>query len=199
MNKTIDCYNNFSQIYDEQVVDFWNNFPISTINDFTKRLSGKKVLNLGSGSGRDSVLLRNHRLEVICFDGSEEMIKRTRELGFDSIQGDFAELSFENNSFDGVWAYTSLLHVPEEDLIKVLDKILLILKDKGVLLLGMIEGEFEGYIEEDGISGNNSRFFKYYTSDKLKVLAESVGFRLVYEERYIPRKKVFLSQVFMKN
>ena len=110
--KTIDTYNKMAREYDEETVDFWNRFPRTTIDSFAKSVSGK-ILDVGSGPGRDGLLLKEQGLNVICLDASEEMVKSCQNKGLQAVVGDFNQIPFADKSFDGVWAYTSLLHVPK--------------------------------------------------------------------------------------
>lgn len=197
-NSTIQTYNKYSKEYDQEVVEFWENFTINTIKEFVKQLNGKRVLNLGSGTGRDSIILRDKGLEVICCDASIEMAKITRKLGFETIESDFNELNLDNNSFDGVWAYTSLLHVTKEEMIEVLGKINKALKPGGVFLNGMIEGKFEGDVERDNMPGAK-RYFRYYEESELREIVEKVGFEYLFLERYQPHSKIYLAQIYKKS
>jgi hypothetical protein len=49
---------------------------------------------LGSGSGRDAILLRDLGLEVLCADAAKSMVEMTRKLGFESVQTTFSEMNF---------------------------------------------------------------------------------------------------------
>jgi SAM-dependent methyltransferase len=194
---TIEAYNRYSQIYDQEVIEFWENFPKTTVDEFSKRLGGKRVINLGSGSGRDALILKNKGVEVICVDASSEMVKITRGLGFETIETDFSNYNFNESEFDGVWAYTSLLHLRKEDLKKVLKEIYKSLKPRGVFLIGMIEGFYEGKIEIENMP-EEKRYFRYYEELELKKIVEEVGFKFGYQERYKPNSKIFLAQIYVK-
>lgn len=195
MNKTISAYEEHSEDYRKEVQDFWLNFPAETITAFASRMSGKKVLNIGSGPGDDAKILRKNGLEVICIDAALSMVNETKELGFESYQKDFRNIDFQNESFDGVWAYTSLLHVPSEEADVVINKIYQILKPGGVFLIGMIEGEFEGDKES---WEQSERYFKYYTEKELTDMVEKHGLKKVYQDRYKPNLKTYLSQIYSK-
>jgi SAM-dependent methyltransferase len=197
MNTTVQAYENKSQVYHDEVEEFWRDFPQSTVDDFVKKLKGKKVLDLGSGSGRDAVILRDKGLEVVCLDAAAAMVKMTSDLGFESIQIDFEHMQFPDDDFDGVWAYTSLLHVKKEEAQRTISKIHKFLKPEGVFLIGMIEGEFEGDLEREGWEGAN-RYFRFYSDNELTEMVTAVGFKKVFEERYKPHSKTYLSQVYLK-
>lgn len=192
---TIATYNKFHEVYDQETIEFWDNFPKDTIKEFASRLKGKKILDLGSGPGRDAVLLRNEGLDVTCLDASSEMVKRTTELGFNSVLADMRKLDFPEKSFDGVWAFTSLLHISKDEVGKVISKIHKLLKPNGVFLIGMIEGGFEGDIERESMPGVK-RYFRFYSESELRQLMEGNGFKFEYQGKYTPHSKTYLSQVY---
>jgi len=54
--KTIQTYDRLSQEYDNETVDFWCNFPQPFLDMFAG-YAQDTILNIGSGPGRDGVLL----------------------------------------------------------------------------------------------------------------------------------------------
>lgn len=196
-NPTLDAYEKYAEIYDREVIDFWKNFPREFVTDFRDLTPGKRVLNLGSGSGRDALLLRETGMEVFCVDGSSTMTRITNTLGFESLVSTFDELELEPNSFDGVWAYTSLLHLPKSELAETLARIHGWLRQDGAFALGMIEGDGERDVVRDSMPGE-SRLFAYYSSDELISRAGEAGFEFISQVDYQPRNSKYLNQLFRK-
>lgn len=194
--KTIETYNQRVKEYDNETIEFWNNFPRSFIEVFVNKVEGK-VLNIGSGPARDSEILRDGGLKVICLDASEEMIKISSEKGFESVVGDFLNLPFDNESFSGVWAYTSLLHVSKKDLDKAFEEIKRVLKKGGVFALGLIEGETEEYKESSGV--NLPRLFSFYTKEEIEKNLINHGLDVIYFEEFKPRSKTYLNFICLKD
>jgi len=194
---TIKTYDKYAKEYDEEVIEFWENFPKIIIDKFCEKLKGNKTLDLGSGSGRDAIILREKGLEIICVDASKEMVKITNNLGFKSIESDFQNYSFPKEKFDGVWAYTSLLHITKEEMKKVLKEIYKTLKPDGVFLIGMIEGIYEGEVERENMLGEK-RFFRFYEEQELRKMIGEIGFKFEFQERYKPHSKTYLSQIYIK-
>lgn len=196
-DQTITAYDTYATVYDNEVVRFWQEFPRTFINHFVQALPGKRILDLGSGSGRDAMLLREQGLEVACVDASQTMANMTRKLGFETYVATFSQLPFDTASFDGVWAYTSLLHVPGNEMRRIIGQIHGLLRSNGVFAIGMIEGATEGMVERVSMPGG-ARYFKYYGQQELKDLIEPLGFEFLYEQDYQPHNHVYLNQLYKK-
>ena len=109
---TIDAYDKSSKEYDTETVDFWERFPMGIIERFSDEVGvGGKVLDSGAGPGRDGLLLKDRGHDVVCIDASSSMVEACKQRGLDAMKGDFLNLPIENGEMDGVWAYTSLLHI----------------------------------------------------------------------------------------
>ncbi|MFA6338752.1 MAG: class I SAM-dependent methyltransferase [Candidatus Paceibacterota bacterium] len=188
--KTIKTYNQTAKEYDDETIDFWDRFPKIFFDKFAELVKGK-VLDVGSGPGRDGLILKQKGLEVVCLDASEVMVKFCEEKGLKAVLGDFNDLPFENDSFDGVWAYTSLLHIPKAEISQPIEEIKRVLKDGGIFGIGMIEGETEGYRESSGI--NMPRWFSFYTKLEIEELFQKHGFEIVYFNQFKPGSKNYLN------
>lgn len=193
--KTIDAYNQMAAEYDEETTDFWEKFPRTFLDQFIAT-SGVRILDIGSGPGRDGLLLQKAGKDVACLDASEEMVRISKERGLESVVGDFMHLPFPDASFDGVWAYTSLLHVAKADIGRALGEIKRILNEGGILGLGLIEGEGELYRQSSGMS--LPRLFSYYSKEEIEILVQGYGFELVYFEAFKPGSKEYLNFIFRK-
>jgi ubiquinone/menaquinone biosynthesis C-methylase UbiE len=193
--QTIDTYNKLATEYDLETADFWQRFPHSFFDKFIE-LSGKKILDVGSGPGRDALILKEKGLEITCLDASEEMIKICSAKGLQAIVGDFNNLSFSDEFFDGVWSYTALLHVPKSEIHIPIQEIKRVLKKDGVFGLGLIEGEGEMYKETAGV--NLPRLFSFYKKEETKELLERNGFELLFFQTFKPGSKNYLNFIARK-
>lgn len=140
-----------------------NDFVASTVSvdfsktqeRFIKMLKGKKVLDFGCGSGRDTKYFMEAGLEVTATDGSEELCKRASEYtGIQVRQLLFQELN-EQDTYDGIWACSSILHLPKEELRTVFSKMITALRENGIIYTSFKYGEFEGE--------RNGRYFTDFT------------------------------------
>tara|TARA_Y100001956_G_scaffold79258_1_gene92131 strand:- start:4453 stop:5256 length:804 start_codon:yes stop_codon:yes gene_type:complete len=98
---TYDAHAAFQRDVGQRLLD---NMPLD--------LSGKKVLDVGCGTGYFSQLLRARGAEVVCFDLSEEMLLAARSrCGVSHMsyhQGDAEQLPFKSNTFDFVFSSLAL-------------------------------------------------------------------------------------------
>ncbi|HEY4514814.1 MAG TPA: class I SAM-dependent methyltransferase [Candidatus Paceibacterota bacterium] len=193
--RTIETYNQMAKEYDDETTDFWVRFPRTILDKFAELVRGD-VLNIGSGPGRDGLLLRDRGLNITCLDASEAMVKICIEKGFKAVLGDFNALPFEEGSFEGVWAYTSLLHVPKREVAKPMSEIYRVLKSGGVFGLGLIEGELEEYRESSGV--NLPRWFSFYRKEEVEGLLKEYKFEVAYFEQFKVRSKTYLNFIARK-
>jgi SAM-dependent methyltransferase len=136
------------------------------------------LLEIGAGTGRDSLFFQEYGLKVVCTDLSPEMVALCRTKGLDAHVMDFLHLDFPPQSFDAIYALNCLLHVPKKTLPAVLEAIKRLLKPSGLFFLGVYGGhDFEGErLLDDYIP---KRFFSFYTDEGIQQVA-SKTFEIVY-------------------
>lgn len=106
---------------------------------------GAHILDLGCGSGRDSLCFLQQGFQVTAVDGSEELAKFASELiGQEVIVSDFKDLVLPTASFDAIWASASLLHVHSEALPDILAKVIDLAKPGAVFYMSFKYGDYEG-------------------------------------------------------
>ncbi|MES3004823.1 MAG: class I SAM-dependent methyltransferase [Patescibacteria group bacterium] len=192
---TIRTYNELAEEYDKETTGFWEHFPHRVFDKFIAETKGK-VLDVGSGPGRDGLVLKNAGLDVVCLDASKSMIELSEAKGLKSVLGDFDKLPFSSRSFDGVWAYTSLLHTPKSKIKEPLMEINRVLKKNGIFGLGLIEGETELYRESSGVG--KPRWFSFYKKEEIEVLLLYAGFEVIYYEDFQVNTKKYLNFICRK-
>src|SRR3989338_7450431 len=83
--------------------------PQYELNKFISMLKGKRILDLGCGSGRDVRYFLDEKLKPAGIDASFPMLLQARERGKGGyIQMDILKLGFKGRSFDGAWAVGSI-------------------------------------------------------------------------------------------
>ncbi|EHZ2742711.1 class I SAM-dependent methyltransferase [Vibrio vulnificus] len=75
------------------------------------------ILDAGCGSGRDAKHFKALGFKVTAFDANQALVElASRHLEQHVIHAKFDTFRAEPNSFDGIWACASLLHVPDKEL-----------------------------------------------------------------------------------
>ena len=106
---------------------------------------GAHILDLGCGSGRDSLCFLQQGFQVTAVDGSEELAKFAGELiGQGVVVADFKDLVLPKASFDAIWASASLLHVHSEALPGILAKVIDLAKPGAIFYMSFKYGDYEG-------------------------------------------------------
>lgn len=158
MLDSIDYYNKYANIYFESTVELDMG---ETLERFVSMLpEAGEILDLGCGSGRDSLEFIERGFDVTAVDGSSELCSLASiHIGQDVLHMQFDKLDFQE-VFDGIWACASLLHTSPEELEVVLGKVIDGLKPGGILYMSFKHGEFTGF--------RNGRYFNNYKTKAMK-------------------------------
>ena len=120
-----------------------------------------RILEVGAGTGRDSLYFSEAGCEVTCIDLSPVMVRLCLDKGLTALVMDVADLSFTDASFDAVYSFNSLLHLPKTELPAVLREIRRVLVPGGLFYFGTYGGyDHEGLFEADDHTPR--RFFSFY-------------------------------------
>ena len=102
------------------------------------------ILDFGCGSGRDTKAFLDQGYQVEALDGSEELCKlAARYTGIQVRHMLFQDLN-AISKYDGIWACSSILHLPGEELINVMRRMSDALKPGGIIYTSFKYGTFSG-------------------------------------------------------
>lgn len=157
---TIDYYNKNEKKYFDRTAEI--NLE-DTLNKFISYLQERaEILDVGCGSGRDSVYFIEQGFDVTALDASEELCKLASiNIGQEVLHLKFSELNFKE-VFDGVWACDSLVHNTLPELEEDIKRIIKCMKPHGILYMSFKYGDFCG--ERDG------RYYIDFNIRKMKEL-----------------------------
>lgn len=173
MNKdTIDYYNQNAERFAAGTVDV--SFT-ATQDRFLGFLPAHgNVLDFGCGSGRDTKYFLDHGYSVDAVDGSEKLCKLASQYtGIEVRQMYFNELD-ERSVYDGIWACSSILHVPSAELHEIFLRMKTALKTGGVMYTSFKYGTFEGM--------RNGRYFTDLTEQTLQNLIDQIPDLVIVDE-----------------
>lgn len=157
--------------YDQNAEDFCRStlaVDFSEIqNAFIQELPKKaQILDLGCGSGRDSLAFLNAGFSVTPVDGSAEICRITADaLGIPVRQMDFEDLK-DIEAYDGIFACASLLHLPFTKLSEEFQRISNALRPGGIFYVSFKYGDFEGM--------RNGRYFTDLDEARFASLVRSI-------------------------
>ena len=173
-NNTLTYYNNCAD-------EFYRNTVMVEFTAMQDRFLGKLkkgscILDFGCGSGRDTKYFLEQGYHVEAIDGSAELCKRASQYtGIQVKQMLFEELATVN-MYDGIWACSSILHLPIDKLENVMQKMTTALKKSGIIYTSFKYGTFSGE--------RNGRFFTDMTETTFADLLQRVD-DLEVEEQWV--------------
>ena len=114
-------------------------------NHFTSHLRpGMRILDFGCGSGRDSLYFLSQGFKVDAIDGSAEMCRIASDRTGIPVQQMLFEDFSASSQYDAIWACASLLHLPCNEIKRVLAALTEALRPNGILYTSFKYGTFEG-------------------------------------------------------
>ena len=125
---------------------------------------GARILDFGCGSGRDTRYFLQQGYSVDAIDGSEELCRLASQYtGIPVRQMLFQDLDCRD-TYDGIWACASILHLRIEELTDVFYKMTAALHDGGILYTSFKLGNFRGE--------HNGRYFTDFDEEGFREFAE---------------------------
>jgi len=137
------------------------------------------VLELGCGQGTPTTRLLAERFTVTGVDISARQLELARSAVPNAtfLHADMASLDLPPQSFDGVAAFFSLIHVPREEHAALLERIATWLRPGGLLVASMGVRDSPGDVEEDWLGA--PMYFSHWDAGANCRLVEQSGLRIL--------------------
>jgi len=146
------------------------------------------ICDAGCGpSGHIGRYLFEKGIKVVGVDISEKCVELAKlynpEMKFECA--DIRSMPFDDNSFDGLLSYYSIINTPKIYVSKVFDEFRRVLKTDGYLLVAVKAGTAEGYI--DDLLGIKTKIYStLFTQDDLAAYFSQAGFLLEFFDKRNP-------------
>ena len=92
-----------------------------------------KILDVGSGSGRDAYYFQRHGYEVTALEPSKNLCREIRKGFSGEIVCSDIQSYQPMERYDGIWACASLIHLQEEEILCFFKKMDMYLSDNGIV------------------------------------------------------------------
>ena len=96
---------------------------------------GGKILDVGSGSGRDACYFQKHGYQVTALEPSKNLCREIQKV----FSGEIICSDIQNYQplelYDGIWACASLLHLQEKEVLQFFERIDRYLDDDGTVYI----------------------------------------------------------------
>ncbi|MFH1975321.1 MAG: class I SAM-dependent methyltransferase [Pseudomonadota bacterium] len=148
--------------------------PSTFLSHLTARLSPDAyILDVGCGSGRDLLWLKNRGFSVMGFERSPELAELARKsAGCEVLEGDFTAYDFSSIRADAVILIGALVHIHHADFVTILQNIAKALKIDGLMLITVKEGTGTA-------TGADGRIFYLFQNEDLEAIFAALNFRLL--------------------
>ncbi len=185
-NRTLEVYNeNVLEYIEKTPQDYtpqhkplldWLNFSLNLIPP------GEKVLEIGSGSGREARYMRRKGFDVLCSDGAQGFVDYLRRQDENCIK---LNLLYDDipKGFPLILANAVLPHFTRQQLLKVLIRCSKALNKGGYLAFSVKEGQGDAWINE---KFHSKRYVQYWQINDLIKLLKKANLDLVFLENDIP-------------
>lgn len=177
-NQTVDYYDKKAEEWANahhgfEEASYWQN-EMERLHEF---LPKGKILEIGSGSGKDAESLIKMGYDYIGTDASKGLLKvaqkRNPQTTFKHVG--VYDLDFPEHEFDGFWTAATLLHIPKDRIDEALQKIKSQIKTGGFGFITMKAGAGE---RKDPKTG---RWLAYYSKKEFQEVLERNGYQLIEE------------------
>lgn len=117
---------------------------------------GAKILDVGSGSGRDACYFQKQGYQATALEPSKNLCREIRKVFSGEIVCSDIQDYRPAERYDGIWACASLIHLQEEEILCFFKKIDMYLNDNGIVYVSGKSGISTGEVED-------GRFFLEFT------------------------------------
>ncbi len=193
--ETKKAYNTYPEKFNKKFEVYFHNFVKKEADLFLKHLQGKTILDIGAGPGIHAIYFKEQGYDPFCIDISEAMIELCKKRRLKAEVKDIEQLEM-HDVFDGIWAYTVLLHIPKKRIPPIIKKIASLLKPQGIFGLAIKEGQGEGF-EKNEDYPQTRRWFTYFTEKEIQVMYKN-EFELMHVSKTPIKNQIFVNYLLRK-
>jgi len=166
------------------------------LDDFAGRVAGGRVLEIGSGPGRDARELEARGLVVRRTDITPAFVELMRADGFDA---DLLDPLVDDlgGPWDGVWINAVLMHVAREEVPVLFARLHAATRAGGTMYLSLQEGDGASWIARGHVA--DARHFTFWREQPLRDALEAAGWRVGVLRRSVTASGTWLDTFCERN
>jgi ubiquinone/menaquinone biosynthesis C-methylase UbiE len=203
ITETQSSYDEVAQEYVQRIFNELEHKPFdrALLNRFAAAVKDSGLAcDMGCGPGQVARYLHECGINVCGIDLSEGMIEQARRLNPDIEfkQGDMMGLDVEAETFAGIAAFYSIIHIPREQVPGALRELKRVLQPEGLLLLAFHAGDEVIHLEE-WWGKRVCVDFTFFRAEEMEGFLKSAGFaieetmeRPPYEGIEHPSQRVYI-------
>ena len=177
-----NSYDRIAEKYVEHIYDELKGKPLdrALLDRFAERVKDKGlVCDIGCGPGHVARYLFERGVSVCGIDLSQGMIEQARTLNpeINFHQGNMMSLDVADESFIGIIAFYSIIHIPREEVVDALIELKRVLKPDGLLFMAFHIGDEVLHVEELWEEKINADFVCFQTEEMKNYLTKA-GFEI---------------------
>lgn len=186
-------YNLAAKEYDKKI-DYLNSFENKQAIPLLGDIAGKKVLDVGAGTGRFTFMLREQRAEVTALDVSEKMLEEIgrKNKHIQTIVGDAENLPFKDGEFDVVTAAFLIVHLKNPT--RFFDEVYRALKSDGLFLVTNINQKDPPKVKTKEGEVVIESF--YHRPEQVREQLESLAFS-IEKEVFVKEGETWVNQIIL--
>lgn len=187
-------YNLAASRYDEKE-GYLNTFEQKKLLPLLGNIRGKRILDVGAGTGRLAVeLAKFPGAEITALDVSSEMLEQLKKKNqhIECVVGDAENLPFVSGSFDVVVAAFLVVHL--KDPRRFFDEAYRVLKDGGWLVVTNINQKDPPTVKTS--QGDIIIESFYHRPEKIRQILESLAFA-IDQEIFVKEREVWVNQIIV--
>lgn len=135
-----------------------------------------RVLEIGSGPGRDAIAFRDAGHVYAGVDLSFAHCRRCSATGAAAVRASARNLPCRTAAVDVVWSMSTLMHVPDSAIEGALDEVRRVLAPEGRAVIGVWGGrDVEEHNDQDAATGRPPRLFARRSHERWRSMLGRIG------------------------
>lgn len=156
-----------------------------------------RILDVGSGSGRDACYFRKQGYSVTALEPSKNLCREIQKVFSGEIVCSDIQSYEPMKRYDGIWACASLIHLTEKEILRFFDRLDLYLSEDGILYISGKNGIPTG-------EAADGRYFLEFTEqliDKMLLVHERLTLEQLWYTEDVSGRKGFrwMNAIFRNN